>query len=58
VTSGYRAPSSSKISSTGVSQNRERKLLIVGFLFLTAFIIHAFWKIADPPDAEDGADGG
>jgi putative oxidoreductase len=23
-------------------------LLIAGFLFLTAFIIHAFWKVADP----------
>jgi putative oxidoreductase len=23
-------------------------LLIAGFLFLTAFIIHAFWKIEDP----------
>jgi putative oxidoreductase len=23
-------------------------LLIAGFLFLTAFIIHAFWKVQDP----------
>jgi uncharacterized membrane protein YphA (DoxX/SURF4 family) len=31
-------------------------LLIAGFLLLTAFIIHAFWRVEDPQIAPDGAD--